>query len=60
MTVYGIHEDAGRQWVQLSVKGRPGQFMTVSLSAADSVHHAMLQVGTWIAQTTRTAERRVA
>jgi hypothetical protein len=48
--VYGIHEQGGHRWIQLSVAGRPGQLLTVSLEPTDGIRHVLMALGTWIAQ----------
>ena len=49
INVYGIHERAGRRWVQLSVAGRPGQLLTVAMAPSDTIQHVLLAIATWIA-----------
>ena len=47
--VYGVFDEGGRRWVQVSLAGSRQQMMTLRLAASHGAQHAVLSLSSWLA-----------
>ena len=48
--VYGICEQAGRQWIQLAVDGPRHHMLTLALAADQGIRQVVGTLSTWLAE----------